>query len=50
MSLAFQIAQLRHAYYHLKNGTVKDQARVADGLLAPVIEALERIATPPPSR
>lgn len=35
------IAQLRHAYAHLKAERVTDQAGFADGLIAPQIEALE---------
>jgi hypothetical protein len=41
----YQIAQLRHAYAHLKAGRVKDQAEFADGLIAPVIEFLEQQVT-----
>lgn len=41
MSMAFQLAQLRHAYKQLKAGRVKLQAEFADGLIAPVIRALE---------
>lgn len=42
---ARNIASLRHLYANLTNGGVRDTAsakRVADGLLAPVIEAMER--------
>lgn len=42
------IAKLRHLYANLKNGGVRDTAqakRIADGLLAPIIERLEQ-ATP----
>ena len=38
------IAKLRHLYANLKNGGVRDTAqakRIADGLLAPIIERLE---------
>ena len=41
MGIAYQIAQLRHAYMQLKQGTVRDQARFADGLIAPAISAIE---------
>ncbi len=41
--LANALAQLRHAYALLKAGTVKDQARFADGLIAPIIVRLERM-------
>ena len=43
------IAQLRHLYQNMVNGAVRDTAsakRIAEGLLAPAIEALER-GTPP---
>lgn len=43
--LLFQIAQLRHAYAHLKAGRVKNQAEFADGLIAPAIEYLEEQVT-----
>ena len=42
----FSIAQLRHLYANMVNGGVKDSAdvkRIAEGLLAPVIEKLERL-------
>ena len=42
-----QIAQLRHAYAHLKAGRVKDQAKFADGLIAPAIEHLENLVREP---
>lgn len=38
-----ELAQLRHAYSHLKAGRVTKQAVFADGLIAPVIESLERM-------
>ncbi len=38
----FDVAQLRHAYTHLVNGTVTNQKEFARGLLGPVIEKLER--------
>jgi hypothetical protein len=38
------IAQLRHAYMHLVGGTVKDQRQLAEGLIAPQIAKLERMA------
>ena len=44
-----ELAKLRHLYQNMVNGAVRDTAsakRIADGLLAPAIEALER-ATPP---
>ncbi len=43
------IAKLRHLYQNMVNGAVRDTAsakRIAEGLLAPAIEAVER-ATPP---
>ena len=43
------LAQLRHLYQNMVNGAVRDTAsakRMAEGLLAPAIEALER-GTPP---
>ena len=43
------LAQLRHLYQNMVNGAVRDTAsakRIAEGLLAPAIEALER-GTPP---
>lgn len=46
------IAQLRHLYQNMVNGAVRDTAsakRIAEGLLAPAIEALER-GTPPAAR
>ena len=39
------LAQLRHLYQNMVNGAVRDTAsakRIAEGLLAPTIEALER--------
>jgi hypothetical protein len=42
--LAYHLAQLRHAYTQLKAGTVKDQPQFADGLIAPAIRELERLA------
>ena len=39
------LAQLRHVYQNMVNGAVRDTAsakRIAEGLLAPAIEALER--------
>jgi hypothetical protein len=35
------IAQLRHAYAHLKAGRVTNPQQFADGLIAPQIQALE---------
>ena len=46
------IAQLRHLYQNMLNGGVRDTAsakRIAEGLLAPVIERMER-AMPPAGR
>lgn len=40
--LEFELAQLRHAYFHLKYGTVLNQAEFAEGLIAPVIRKLEK--------
>jgi hypothetical protein len=45
VSLEFHIAQLRHAYAHLMAERVKDQREFAEGLIAPVIEYLERMTT-----
>jgi len=42
--MEFEIGQLRHLYANMVNGAVKDSAaakRIAEGLLAPVIERLE---------
>ena len=44
-----ELAQLRHLYKNMVNGAVRDTSsakRIAEGLLAPAIEALER-GTPP---
>ncbi|AXP07728.1 hypothetical protein SmphiM6_37 [Sinorhizobium phage phiM6] len=38
-----EIAQLRHLYTHLINGTFKDSRQLAEGLLSPVIKKLEKI-------
>ena len=49
MTEAATLAQLRHLYQNMVNGAVRDTAsakRIAEGLLAPAIEALER-GTPP---
>lgn len=46
MNIATAIAQLRHAYHNLIEGTVKDQAHFARYLLGPAIEAIERKLTP----
>ena len=43
-SLRFAAAQLRHAYTHLFNESVSDQAEFAKGLIAPQIKRLEAIA------
>lgn len=46
------LAQLRHLYQSMVNGAVRDTAsakRIADGLLAPAIAALER-TTPQPTQ
>lgn len=43
------LAQLRHLYQNMVNGAVRDTAsakRIAEGLLAPAIEALERGTAP----
>jgi len=37
----FDLAQLRHAYQQLYDGTVKQQRDFADGLIAPIIRKLE---------
>jgi hypothetical protein len=45
------VAQLRHAYWHLKRGTLGDQQAFADGLIGRSIQKLERLADgemPPP--
>jgi hypothetical protein len=42
-AMMFQIAQLRHAYTHLKAERVVKQEMLADNLLSPVIESLERM-------
>jgi hypothetical protein len=41
--IALTLAQLRHAYEQLAAGTVEDQVRFANGLIAPAIRRLERI-------
>ena len=49
MTKPTELAQLRHLYKNMVNGAVRDTAsakRIAEGLLAPAIEALER-GTPP---
>ena len=38
----FDLAQLRHAYFHLKYGKVDKQAEFADGLIAPIIRKYEK--------
>ncbi len=35
------LADLRHAYQHLVEGTVGDEKKFADGLIAPAIRRLE---------
>lgn len=40
-ALEYHVAQLRHAYAQLAAGMVKDQKQFADGLIAPVLRALE---------
>ena len=40
-SIEYEIAQLRHLYMHLFNGTFKSSEQLAVGLLGPVIERLE---------
>ena len=42
--LSITIAQLRHLYAHLVNGTFSDAAELATGLLSPEIQALERLS------
>ena len=42
--LAGVIAQLRHANMQLAAGAVKDQKQFADGLIAPQIRKLEKLA------
>ena len=41
--LTFAVAQLRHAYTHLKVRSVTQQEEFADGLIAPQIECIEKI-------
>ncbi len=36
------VADLRHAYHQLTDGVVKDQAKFADGLIAPAIYRIEQ--------
>lgn len=45
---AFAIAQLRHAYKQLYDGTVYRQREFAEGLLGPAIARLERALSPSP--
>ena len=45
------LAKLRHLYANMMQGSVRDTAsakRIAEGLLAPAIELLERGAAPQP--
>jgi hypothetical protein len=42
----FALAQLRHLYQQLHDGTVKDQKQVAEYLLGPAFEKLEKVLTP----
>ena len=45
------LAKLRHLYANMIQGSVRDTAsakRIAEGLLAPAIELLERSGTPQP--
>ena len=47
-----ELSQLRHLYQNMVNGAVRDTAsakRIAEGLLAPAIAALER-TTPQPTQ
>jgi len=37
-----KVTKLRHAYYNLIHGYVKDAREFADGLIAPVIRELEK--------
>lgn len=41
-------AELRHAYSHLVNDRVKDQNRLAEGLIAPVIARMEKLVEEKP--
>lgn len=41
--LAFAIGQLRHLYFQMVEGHVKDCEKAAKGLLAPAIEILEYV-------
>lgn len=45
--LLLATAQLRHAYAQLAAGTVRDQKRFADGLIAPAIRKLEELLGEP---
>jgi len=40
------VADLRDAYHQLTAGVVKDQAKFADGLIAPAIQRIEAALTP----
>lgn len=42
MKKEFMLAQLRHAYKQLNENSVKDQKQFADGMIAPIIRALEQ--------
>jgi len=42
LTMQVEIAQLRHLYTHLVNGTFKDVKELANGLLSTVIASLER--------
>jgi hypothetical protein len=45
-SVAFYLAQLRHAYAHLVDGGVGRQKEFADGLISPAIRWLESMCPP----
>jgi hypothetical protein len=48
--LEFHLAQLRHAYSHLMAERVHDQIAFAEGLIAPIIEAIEKLITEAPDQ
>jgi hypothetical protein len=43
MNIEFALAQLRHLYSHMVNGTFNNVESLANGLLSPEISRLERL-------
>lgn len=44
-AIAFALAQMRHAYEHIVNGTMLEPKAFADGLLGSAIRRLERVSS-----